>query len=215
LLDDTNHKAQIEAKRAEIKREYDRRKRKRIGRSNPFKMAYLRVGELTRFFTHQYAQHGFQLPEDDAGLDDLAITIDHLVKKPGDPHHWVTNWASVWAPWATETQLRELTERALAHPKCWRADELARALGLRYAVRTLLGIGTIGSIDKNRDQRAEARRERSRQKKEKGRRDKGAKPRAVYLESRSISRLKPWKLEGVSRSTWYRKKSAALNQAVE
>jgi hypothetical protein len=80
---------------------------------------------------------------------------------------------------------------------------LARFLGLTYKMRTAMGITTIGSIDVNKRQRAKIRKERARIAERNRRRAAGAKPR-----SESARRKRPWKKDGVGRSTYYKRKKA-------
>jgi hypothetical protein len=56
------------------------------------------------------------------------------------------------------------------------------------------------------------KRERSRLAKERKRRRAGAKPRAEY-EAASLSKLKPWKAEGVCRRTWERRQKRQAQAA--
>ena len=98
----------------------------------------------------------------------------------------------------TEAESELLIEEADTVPKCRKADLLAKYLHLTDKMRTELQIRTIGSVDVSKQQRAK-------------RRKQGIKPRAEYLVANSISRLQPWKAEGISRRTWYyRRKATAL-----
>jgi hypothetical protein len=85
------------------------------------------------------------------------------------------------------------------------ADSLARFLGVTYAQRQRLGIATIGSIDVNRRARRLLRKRRQRLNSECRRRSRGARPRVEYREN-ALMRTEPWKAEGISRRTWYRRK---------
>jgi hypothetical protein len=57
----------------------------------------------------------------------------------------------------------------------------------------------------SKEELAKWRKARDRQRKRLAR--PGAKPRAEY-EGQSLSKLKPWKAEGISRAQWYRRRRA-------
>jgi hypothetical protein len=48
------------------------------------------------------------------------------------------------------------------------------------------------------------RKRQDRLRQERRRRERGVIPRAQYLEAHAVSRTKPWKAAGMSRSSWYR-----------
>ena len=87
---------------------------------------------------------------------------------------------------------------------------------LSYAERLLLKITTIGSFDADKVTRtklaADRRRERNRLRAADKRRAEGAIPRVVY-EANSLSRTKPWEADGISRSTYDRRRKKAAAQA--
>jgi hypothetical protein len=86
------------------------------------------------------------------------------------------------------------------------ADNIARFLGVTYAVRQRLGLTTIGSINVGRGARKELRKRRDRIAKERKRRERGARPRAEF-EATSLMRTKPWEAMNMSRRQWYRKRN--------
>jgi hypothetical protein len=81
-----------------------------------------------------------------------------------------------------------------------KADALGRYLQLSDATRTKIGIRTIGSWDVSKRQRTLRRKERAKERQERLRRKRGARPR-----SQSLSRIKPWEAEDISRASWYRR----------
>ena len=103
----------------------------------------------------------------------------------------------------TEEQAEKIIQEAATARQRRSADALARFLGLIYKMRTALGITTIGSIDIDKRQRAKIRKERARVAEQYRRRARGAKPR-----SESALRKRPWKQDGVGRSTYYKRKRA-------
>jgi len=101
----------------------------------------------------------------------------------------------------SEAEAREIVEEARCTSRPRTPDGWARALGLKYERRQFIGITTIGAIDVNKRERARLRKLRRRQREEGHRRALGARSQ---LES--LSRTKPWKAEGMSRRTWYRRR---------
>jgi hypothetical protein len=103
----------------------------------------------------------------------------------------------------TEAEADMIIEEAAVTRECFKADDLARFLGLRYAQRQALGITTIGSIDVKKRAREVLRKRETRLRKERKRRERGMRP-----QSKSLSRAQPWRDEGISRPTWYRRNKA-------
>jgi hypothetical protein len=89
------------------------------------------------------------------------------------------------------------------------ADQMAEMLDLEYEDRQRLAIFTIGAVDMTKRQRANARKQRKREqdraKKEARRRERGAPNREQY-RAESLSQTRPWEQEGISRSTWERRR---------
>jgi hypothetical protein len=108
----------------------------------------------------------------------------------------------------TEEQAEQVINEADTVPKCRTADALGRWLRLSDAMRTFLGICTIGSFDVSKRQRALRRKERNRARMQMKRRAAGSKSRGEYLAA-AKSRAQPWKVEGKSRSLWYSRRKAA------
>lgn len=182
----------------EIARERSKAERKKPSRPS---LVGLRVRDLNRLLT---ARYGEQLPNDDAGRDDVRIVCHHLAQyADGNPARRIASWIRLRAPWMTVVELEQLTVECLTKPTRWRADKLAWRMRLTEQDRQTLGITTIGAIDCGKQQRTKRRRTAQRKAKEAKRRAAGAKPRAEY-EAASISATKPWEQLGISRRTWYR-----------
>jgi hypothetical protein len=109
----------------------------------------------------------------------------------------------------TAAEAEQVIEEADTVHKCRKADALGRYLRLTDETRTALQIRTIGSVDISKQQRARRRKEQKRALERARRRTQGAKPRTKYLATNAISRLQPWKYEGISRRTWYYRRKAA------
>jgi hypothetical protein len=157
---------------------------------------YIRIRELERLFFDRY---GAMLPNDDAGLDDIFVMANHLAHLD-EPHQRITVWLRRWAPWHGEDKTVALIRSVTPKPLKWRADVLARQLGLDYATRMRLRITTIGAIDCGKAKRAALRRKRNNAAKRASRARDGAASHAT-----SAARTKPWRALGMSRTSYYRK----------
>ena len=109
----------------------------------------------------------------------------------------------------TEDEARDIIEEARSTSRPRTSDGWARALGLTYARRQRIGITTIGAIDVNKRQRTHLRKLRERERHRQRRQALGATPR-----TQSLSALKPWAAEGISRRTWERRRRADANPNV-
>jgi hypothetical protein len=87
------------------------------------------------------------------------------------------------------------------------ADTLGKHLMLTELERDTLGITTIEAHDVSRGERNQLRAQRNAERLRKWRRKQGVKSRAEY-EQQSLSKLKPWEQENMSRSTWYARRKS-------
>ena len=187
-------------RRANVKWFSDKQKKSKRRRPSPMQLVGLRLNDLAKIFR---ARYGNELPDDDAGRDDLLVAVHHLASL-AHPRGHIARWLNLWAPWLTLAEHKQIIGDALANPQKWTADALAWRMRLTKEDRRMLGVTTIGAIDENKAARAKRRRQLDRQRKENARRAKGVKPRKVY-EGQSVEQAQPWLEEGVSRRTWYRR----------
>jgi hypothetical protein len=166
---------------------------------------------MYRWFADRYAAIGEILPDDDAGRDDLVLMLHHLAGVRNDVAR-MRRLAAAWAPWLPSQELGEIIAAVLAKPLRFKADTLARRLGVTAADRVRLKLWTIGAIDETSEQRQKARRERARLARQSARRAAGAKPLKQY-RAEQASRPKPWMAAGCSRRTWHRHKHPELANA--
>jgi hypothetical protein len=121
----------------------------------------------------------------------------------------------VWAPWAREADIEVIAAHRARRKRMIGADAVAKLLFVTFAERTELGLRTIGACDvaagDRRELAVEQKRARDRARQEQKRRSGGRVPRASY-EAASLTRLKPWLAEGISRRTWERRRDASLSQ---
>lgn len=183
----------------------DKQKRKPLRRRSPMQLVSLRLNDLAKLFRGRY---GIELPDDDAGRDDLKVAAHHLACLP-HPRQAILHWIEIWAPWMPVADASKLAAEVIASPKRWKADALAWELGLNAADRSALGITTIGAIDENKAARKKRRKVQARKRMVAYRKAKGARSRKAY-EDQSVEQAAPWTEQGISRRTWYRRRAMAL-----
>jgi hypothetical protein len=182
---------QQQAQHLEIKLRYGRKRR----RNNP--QTYNRVCELERIIDDRFGP-GAVLPDNKAGRAFIFAVVNHLAHLDA-PDGRIRTWLGRRAPWHDEDRTAALVDAVVPKPRRWRADPLAKFIGLDYATRTRLRITDIGAIDCGKTRRATLRRKRAAAR-EKARRAKtGVAPHAT-----SAAQTKPWKARGMSRATYYR-----------
>ena len=175
------------------------------GKNKDHLIGRLRIGDLNKFFTHRYggSRETYVFPDDDSGLEDLKILIHSYA--------WSNPLAipriiKIRAPWAdAEAIISEVD----AYPKKWRAATLGTILNYTGAEHRRLRLRTIAPVDITPEERADYSRILANGRRRKKRRLKGMKTRPEYLAANSLSREKPWKVEGISRAEWYRRRTKA------
>jgi hypothetical protein len=130
-----------------------------------------------------------------------------------DPLAALQNAASVMAGQLSETEAEHILKQAKTIRRRRNADSLGKWLGLNYGDREKLKITSIGSKDIGKQARKELRKRANRIYLERRRRAQGIKPRAEY-QANSLSQTKPWKAEGISRRSWYRKRGTSPKAAL-
>ncbi len=173
-------------------------------RTSPMQRLAIRLAELNRLLESRY---GPQLPDDDAGRDDLLVTLNHLACL-SHPQRPIDAWIEQRAPWLTAGEIRTIVAPILLNPQRWKADALAWRMRVTKAERDGLALTTIGAIDESRAKRLHRRKQRAIERKRAQRKAEGAVPRRIY-EKQSLSATEPWKAEGISRRTWYRRRGTS------
>lgn len=164
-------------------------------------VAPLRLRELERVFQHRFGKF---LPNDGDGRRMLHAYADCLPFAKGSVLERLAGFINARAPWAIP-EAEALAEAAEMAARWQDADAMANRIGLSLADREMLEVRTIGAVGITKRQRKALQKEKRCQRDTKRRRDNGAKPRAEY-EAQSISRAEPWKAEGISRATYYRRR---------
>jgi hypothetical protein len=173
----------------------------------------LRLGDLHKLFRDRC---GSVLPDSWEGRRYLKELLLPLSLWPNEARHRPGGVIGIWGPtdkmrreielrtpWMQEDEIEEVIDEVEQMPE-WQRKPLGKTLGRRlnltFAERDRLKIKTIRAYDISEKALAVIRRQRKRQCDRQRRLKRGARPQAD-----SISRLKPWVKEGISRATWYRR----------
>jgi hypothetical protein len=117
----------------------------------------------------------------------LAVTLDEIKAQVAETGEWRA----------------QLSKRpGVVRYAIMRSDKIGELLGVTDEVRAEARAWNLGTYGGSPQERERARKERDRMCKERKRRAAGAKP-----QSASLSKTKPWEMEGVSRRTWYRRRA--------
>jgi hypothetical protein len=160
-------------------------------------MAARRILEIERLLTHRY---GDELPDDDAGREDLVILLNHVAQNRHDPRTKVMSRIRRWAPLMAPTEADALADMVLKQPRKYKATTIGGLMRLAREERSALGIKSIRPFDKTKEEMAEDRRRRDRlAKKAKRAANPSARPRG---RPKSDS-ARPWEVLGEKKSTYY------------
>jgi hypothetical protein len=152
-----------------------------------------------------FGRCGTCLPDDDAGREYLRQLVNHWVRLVPNGVSSARANARLQAMWLTVPELDAIIASAvesLESPPI-PATKLGKAFRVTADEVTQYGLTSITAFDHC----AAANRQRKRTWAAKARRAKGTQPREQYLAT-SKSRTKPWEAEGISRSTWERRRKA-------
>jgi hypothetical protein len=122
------------------------------------------------------------LPDDDAGREDLAVALDHIVLR-SDGALLLRRWVSLWAPWITDSELEMMVMKA---GRTWTATALGTHLGLTDEERTELEITTIAPCGLTEAEWKEIKKSRKRQRDRDAKRRKRAQAAAGRPNSRRV-----------------------------
>jgi hypothetical protein len=132
-----------------------------------------RLRDLERFFHHRYGS--LTLPDDDSGREDLAVALDHIVRRSDGPL-LLRKWVASRAPWISDSQLEMMV---IAAGRTWTATALGTHLGLTDEERTELKITTIAPCGLTEAEWKEIRKSRKRQRDRDTKRRKRAQAKAA------------------------------------
>ena len=161
----------------------------------------LRVGDLNKLYAHRYGGcRPNVFPDDDSGIEDLKVLAHHYASNPIA----LPRIIKLRAPWA---DAEKILEEVSSNPRRWRAETLGKLLNLSGKEWRQLGFRTITPVDMSGTERAYFNRVRANGRRNIKRRMKGVKTRAEYLEANNLTRDQPWIAEGISKATWYRRRT--------
>jgi hypothetical protein len=179
-----------------------RRYRRKSGRpASPADVRECEINEVTR---HVF---GASLPDDDYGREFLYEILNQLALRGASPGE-MRDRALDLLPELDEDDSLNILIKRIGEGRKRRADQIARALGVTYEMRTLLDLRTIGACEMSKKERDAIQRQKEAADKRWKREQAGAKPHA-----RSAAKTKPWLERGCSKSTYYRRQKAAAENA--
>jgi hypothetical protein len=153
-----------------------------------------------------------QLPDDDAGREDLRELVMPISLAPNEPEKKVWFAIEVYAPWLPPKEATELMEDVFRTPLPQRkrtATDIGRRKNLKNHERERLRLWTMRPVDMTDGDLAEQRKEKDRARKRRYRQKTGGKSRKA-----SLSRRKPWLAQDICRRTWERRRAKAVASAV-
>ena len=149
----------------------------------------------------------------------LAVTEE---KAPDGPWRYVKPFKNVariekkmhhviemWAPWMSAKERSAYVKHVWGldlYERTPIAKELGDRLGLTNTEREALKLWPFLPIDKTKEELAEQAKVRERERRARKRREKGVRTREAYL-AELAGRPKPWIVQGISRSAYYRKRT--------
>jgi len=162
-----------------------------------FDLSIMRLREIEKLIN---ARHGARLPD----TDDACIYVEAVaLAKSGQD---LRAWCAVFAPFFDEEELKSIEAKAIGRKRMQSADTVAHHLRVSMQERTGLGLKTIGAFDLDQAERKRLMTERKRERDRVRLQEKRAAARiSPQIGAGSINRQQPWKAEGISRATWYRR----------
>jgi hypothetical protein len=183
------------------KAEARRNRRKRCPAASP---ADVRECEIYKTIDHVF---GASLPDDDYGREAVSELVNQMALR-GASADEMRDAALDLLPELDDDDSLDILLKKIGKGRHRSADQVARALGVTYQMRTFLDLRTIGACDMAKKQRDAIQRQKEAADKRWKREQSGAKPHAT-----SAAKTKPWSERGESRSTYYRKQKAAAETA--
>jgi hypothetical protein len=152
-------------------------------------------------------RYGHELPDDDAGREDLYELLLLHSLHPTHPVERMEREIELLAPWLSEQEGQEMMSNVIKLDK-GRRWALTRTQGerlrLRNEERERAKAFSMPPVDRTPEELAELARERRTWRRKAKRRHKGVTPRALY-ERNALAKTEPWKAMGISKRTWYRR----------
>jgi hypothetical protein len=165
-----------------------------------------RIGDLHRLFSDRYggSRESYVFPDDDAGTEDLIILLQHY--RANNPLA-MRRIIKLRAPWMSEAEAAHTLEQVEAYPRRWRSETLGGLLNLTGDEWKRLRLRTIAPVDMTKDERRAFSTKLNTERRRLRRLAKGMKTRTEWLEENKTNRTKPWEELGISKATYYRRRS--------
>jgi hypothetical protein len=167
----------------------------------------VRLGHVGKLLLDRY---GPELPDDDAGDDDLFIllNIKAMACKPERREKALLNEIGLRAPWLPADKAQKLATRISDKPLKFTSETLGQRLNLDNATRERLRIWQIRPVDLDDEGLKQRRRQRRQQQdRERKLRKRQLQNRTEWLKANSKQRTKPWLEMGISRASYYRRQA--------
>jgi hypothetical protein len=100
-----------------------------------------------------------------------------------------------------------MLEQVEAYPRRWRSETLGGLLNVTGDEWKRLRLRTIAPVDMTKDERRRFSTKRNTERRRLRRLAKGMKTRTEWLEENKTNRTKPWEELGISKATYYRRRS--------
>jgi hypothetical protein len=168
-------------------------------------MRRLRLGDVKRYLRYRY---GPTLPDDDAGRVDLYELLLAVSLAPKSASRIMANIVEIWAPWMDAAEASGLIQQVEQTPPELRrrtAGDIGQRFNVTNAEREHLRLWTIRPVDMT-DAEIERWRKDKRNQRDKARRRKAGKQSRITRLATALTKLQPWKAEGICRRTWERRR---------
>lgn len=184
--------------------------------SHIYSRPFHRISDIVKLIHHRF--HGPFVPENDDHCDGFVFVASQAaaskIRIPDELLNFIRIFICRHYPWhPCADQIASKLAKQLS-PTCSPMMSDAKAgklLSLRLTERESLEITTISPADMSADDflnyRREKKQQRDRERQARKRRANGAIPLEQY-RAQSLSVLKPWEKEGISRRTWERRRAA-------
>src|SRR5262249_33986506 len=169
----------------------------------------LRLADHYRYIRGRYGQ---QLPDDDAGREDLYELL-LVISLAAGCYRKMKMAIQIWAGWMSKEEAEELVDRINLTPDYLRkrtARDMGERWRLTYEERRAWKIRTVAPCDLTEEEFLERRKGREQYMRFVRRRRAGKPTRAEWLATHSINRNKPWLLEGIGKTTWYQRRRTGV-----
>ena len=183
---------------------------KRNGRNRQWSLQQQRVNEINRIIAFRHGGLLSVLRDGTYAGDEVTIIrlVAHHCRDLPNPQGRFETWSQDHAPCLSKADVRAHFEKAINHPRKFKAVKIGWMLKLSKLHRQALDIRTIDAYDWEPGEKAALKSQRKAEAETRRRRRNGAIPRTEY-EAKSLSTQKPWEADGISRSTYYRRKRKA------